>query len=105
MGRWIEDPRELPSGWRWDPNAPDDNPAETDALGGHLGTVTDLEWRAAHERLIAEMPELADQLTYTWDPALDGRTLIGAGEYDIAHRDGRYDPARDERFTGGGFRG
>lgn len=105
MGRWIEDPRELPSGWRWDPDAPADDPDETDALSGHLGTVSDVEWRAAHERLIADMPELADQLAYTWDPTLDGRTLIGEDEYDIAHPEGRYEPDSDERFQGGGFRG
>ena len=76
-----------------------------DHLAGHLGTVTDDEWRLAHERLIADMPGLAEQLAYVWDPRLDGRTLVAPHERDMAPRPGRYDPGRDERFHGGGFRG
>lgn len=118
MGRWIDDPT-CPSGFRYDPDGEPlgQQPATTmlplaardvepDAsLAGHLGTVTDQEWRDAHERLIADMPDLADQLAYTWRPDLDPRRLIRPDERDMAPRPERYDPAGDERFQGGGFRG
>jgi hypothetical protein len=124
VGAWVEDPRER-SGFRWDPHAPSGDPTVTgilpivgsarptgpapaalgDDLAGHLSTVTDVEWQIAHERLIADMPELADELAYTWSPGLDGRSLIAPGERDMASGDGLYDPGEDERFHGGGFRG
>lgn len=48
-----------------------------DDLEGELGTVTDEEWRAAHDRLAADLAEaeppeiadyLADQMRYEWSP-------------------------------------
>jgi hypothetical protein len=108
VGTWVEDPSE-PSGWRWDrdaePTAVSLAVEEREDLAGQLGTVTDQEWRQAHERLIADMPDLAEQLAYLWDPQLDGRTLVAAHERDMAPRPHCYDPGRDERFRGGGFRG
>ena len=104
VGEWVKDPL-APSGYRWQrhdqtpPTGP--LPIDQDSLGGQLSTVTDEEWRTAHERLIAEHPELADQLRYTWDPDLDGSSLINPDERDIAHPEGHYDPAADERFNGG----
>lgn len=83
---------------------PDDYDA---GLSGDLGTVTDDEWRAAHERLAADLAGQvpAEQIAYTWDPDLGGRELIGPNETEPAPGDGDYDPDRDERFQGGGFRG
>ncbi len=73
-----------------------------DALGGDLGTVTDAEWRAAHERLIADLPDPDGHLAYTWTPGVPAARVDGP---DMAPADGEYDPNADERFDGGGFRG
>lgn len=89
-------------------NIPADAPADDhDAgIGGHLGTVTDVEWFAAHHRLIADAPDLAPELDYIWDPSTEGRKLVELTTApDIAPPAGRYDPNTDERFHGGGFRG
>jgi hypothetical protein len=107
VSAWVEDPRE-PSGWRWDPDAPAVDPTATqpvDDLAGNLGAVTDVEWRDAHERLIADMPGLSYELAYVWDPQLDPRELVRPDEQDMAPGPHRYDPNLDERFHGGGFRG
>jgi hypothetical protein len=110
VSAWVEDPRE-PSGFRWDPDAPTINPTArqtlrfADDLAGQLGTVTDDEWRDAHERLIADMPGLGHELAYMWDPQLDPRSLVRPSEQDMAPGHYRYDPNLDERFHGGGFRG
>jgi hypothetical protein len=110
VSAWVEDPAE-PSGWRWDPDAPTADPtaAQTlptvDDLAGNLGTVTDDEWRDAHERLIADMPRLGHELAYVWNPQLAPRNLVRPGEQDMAPGPYRYDPNLDERFHGGGFRG
>jgi hypothetical protein len=79
---------------------PDDYDA---GLAGHLGSVTDFEWFSAHHRLMAEVPDLAPELDYIWDPSTPGRALVDPAERDMAHRPGRYDPGMDERFLGGGF--
>jgi hypothetical protein len=55
-----------------------------EALEGQLGTVTDDEWRTAHEALIASGDLPADELTYTWNPELDPATLIGDDEVNHA---------------------
>ncbi|HEY9354625.1 MAG TPA: hypothetical protein VIP28_15290 [Nocardioides sp.] len=83
------------------------DPPERNDLAGDLHSVTDEEWLTAHERLIAEHPELAatGQLDYIYDPSLRGSSLIGDDETDMAAPDGQYEPATDERFHGGGFRG
>lgn len=85
---------------------PDETPE--DALSGDLGTVTDEEWREAHERLMADEPELAEsgQLAYMWRPQTPGDRLISPHEREIAPRAGDWrEGDRDERFEGGGFRG
>lgn len=72
---------------------------------GHLNTVTDFEWFEAHNRLMADVPDLAPELDYIWAPELPGRELVMATEQDMAPHAGRYDPGTDERFHGGGFHG
>jgi hypothetical protein len=51
--------------------------AEPDDLEGELSTVTDEEWRAAHDRLAADLDEadppeaavhLRGQMAYEWSP-------------------------------------
>lgn len=89
-----------------------DRPTAADAPGepapdaaGHLDTVTDFEWFEAHNRLMADVPDLAPELDYIWAPELPARELVMATEHDMAPADGRYDPGTDERFHGGGFHG
>lgn len=60
-----------------------------DAAEGNLGSVTDEEWRAAHERLRATGAIPEEELAFTWDPDLDPATLVqpGEAEADPAPRD------------------
>lgn len=77
----------------------------SDALGGELGSVSDVEWRDAHERLVADLGGLVppEQLAYTWEPGAPGPV---PEERELAPRAGEWDPgAVDDRFDGGGFRG
>lgn len=53
---------------------------ETDDTEANLGTLTDQDWRDAHERLRAASGFPADELDYVWDPDLDGTELIPAEE-------------------------
>lgn len=85
-----------------------------DSAEAGLSSVSDDEWRAAHDRLMAEMlaategtsdhERVADQFAYDWAPARPGDIYVSLFERDIAPRDWRPgDP--DERFDGGGYRG
>jgi hypothetical protein len=91
--------------------------SEPDDLAGELATVTDAEWRKAHEDLFASLfenrgepggairadtaEELARQFTYVWAPGEPAGPVDG---HDIAPTEwAPGDP--DERFEGGGFRG
>ncbi len=52
-----------------------------DLLEAGMGSLSDEEWRAQHERLIAENPDLPEPETrYVYDPNLDPATLIGPDE-------------------------
>lgn len=93
-------PAERPANIPADIPPPDEHDA---GAGAHLGSVTDVEWFTAHHTLMRDVPELAPELDYIWDPSTDGRGLVAGDERDIAHRAGRYDPNTDERFHGGGY--
>ncbi len=70
----------------------------TDALAGDLATVTDEEWRAAHERLMLDLLDVSHpdeddalmrQMTYVWSPGAPARE--GGFEPDIAPPAGQWD--------------
>lgn len=80
---------------------------ERDALVGDLATVTDEEWREAHERLVAdivndtttqrdirEWDPLRRQLDYVWSPGMPARE--GGFEPDIAPPAGQWDGRLDD---------
>lgn len=84
-----------------------------DDLEGALSSVTDEEWRAAHERIRDDLVNAAGdgeavrvnaQFTYAWAPDRDAATFTTDMRGDIAPE--RWRPGDpDERFDGGGFRG
>jgi len=88
---------------------------QRDDLEGELSSVTDEEWRAAHERVFGEMVAttggmvgaldyLSEQFAYDWAPGRPGEVYVAPRERDIAPR--VWEPGDpDERFAGGGFRG
>lgn len=45
-----------------------DEPDPNDALEGDLGTVTDEEWRTAHETLAVTVDWPDSELAYEWSP-------------------------------------
>lgn len=95
-------PSQLPPPGAGDEAGPPDT--HDAGLSGHLGTVTDFEWFAAHERLTREADEdLAPELDHIWDPARPGAAFLDPAQRDMAPAAGRYDPGADERFHGGGF--
>lgn len=67
-----------------------------DDRAGDLGSVTDEEWRVAHDRLRADLeasgmsgPELDQQFAYVWSPGKPARE--GGNVRDIAPADGQWD--------------
>lgn len=72
----------------------------TQPLEGNLGSATDEEWLAAHEKLVElvrDDPDFPDEeLSFIWDNELDPTDLIDPTEVD-------HGPADDSRkFHGGG---
>jgi hypothetical protein len=63
----------------------DDN--EDGVLEGALGTVTDEEWRTAHEALAAAVDWPDAELAHVWDPSLPGSALVDPHEVDEAPDD------------------
>jgi len=74
-------------------------PIGADYLAGDLATVTDEEWRDAHERLTLDLvgdcgdpeqvDEIARQMTYVWSPGAPART--GGDAHDVAPLAGQWD--------------
>lgn len=59
-----------------------------DALEADLHSLSDEEWREAHEKIVVpQVPE--EEAKYLWAPGTDKSHLIGPDEKEVAPTDGK----------------